>query len=631
MESDDRIKHFNEFYEPAHRHQAAMAGQWDEYEKAYLADPLPEDKPSGEDSWRSFLFFKYGWQQIQTLVAELASDDDPSFLWEARSFENDKYASVVENIVKYQLQRDYYPDKRFMAVLTAAVYGGCPVKVHWRYDCQKRKHPVTGDVSEIILADQPTITLVDPRDFFYDLRARSMRDARYAFHRMRLSLDELKSKKRADGSPLYENLDKLSETDAGFPEDGQLDNDHSGERDKARRKGIEVIEMWSRDRLLVRAGGGTIIRDEPNPYKHGRLPFEVITLLPSLNDVWGISIMWALRDVQELIHSLDNASMDALKLQINPPLAIDVIDDDENSERPLFPGQRFPSRNAKDAVVPIRVTGTEPFVNQQAIQATREQLEYITGISKELAGASDSSTATQAALNQRQAKGRIGIMMRNIDAAFARCAEMILQLNQQYLDVSVPQKVAGTEGAEWKLIAPAQIAGVWDVRPKNSSEQATKELHRQNLLECLNTLMPAMSAVLPSGKTVDITPILENLADSFNVEKERVLVDVSQLYAQRQQEAVAQSVAGAQAQAEAMKILPPQDPAAAAQHKMFESLNFKDLPTAAKGAMLQQAGLPADGVGDPTQDPATMQNPLAQALAQHAAPQPQPQPAAVNA
>lgn len=613
---------FSSLYEPAKRHQDGMADNWNEYEAAYFGEPEGE-KPSGDDAWRSWFFYKYAFQQVKTLVAELSSSPDPTFEWEAENPEQDDYAHVCDALVGRMFRRDNYAEKRPLAVEMAAITGGQPVKVHWTYRTVKRTRLTASGprVEEFVVLDQPTMSLIDPRDFMYDPRARNMGECRYAFHRMRLTLEELKGRKRSDGSPLYENLDDLKDISggAGDPSDGRrLDHDHAGEREKVSNDGIEVVEMWSRDRLIVRAAGNIIIRDEPNPFWHGRLPFEVITLMPSLNDVWGTSMVWTIQDVQALLHTLDNASMDALKLAIDPALNVSM-DDPENVTKPLRPGERFQSRGGASPVTPIKTSGVEPFVSEQAIQSARNQMEYISGITREMAGQSDADTATQAALNQRQAKGRVGVMMASLDASFARVAELFLQLCQQYLDLSRPVKLMGPKGEAWRQIAPSEIAGLWLVRPKNSSEQVVKELHRQNLMEALSALSPMAGQALPSGRAVDVTPIVEELAESFGIAKDKIVVDAQQMRQQHQ----ADVVADGEAQAQVMQLTAPppeaqQDPMADTQQRLVQSINYKDLPDAAQATLLQHVGLPSDGVEDdnrnPTRPNAGASNPISEGL-----------------
>lgn len=601
----DALEFFDFYYEPARKHQDGMSEEWSGYESAYYGEPEGA-KPTGVDSWRSWFFYKYAFQQIKTLVAELAADEHPTFVWEARRPEQDDYADLVQSLITFMLQRDGYNMKRVSAIETAAIYGGAPVKVHWTYKTVQRKRMgAAGPITEtFVMLDQPTMTLIDPRDFMYDTRARTMSEARYAFHRMRLSLDELKAKKRSDGSSFYKNLDELEDLEGGDNTAGDsrnLDNDYSGERERARTSGIEVVEMFTRDRWIVRAAGSVIILDEPNPYWHGRLPFEVITLLPSRNDIWGQSVIWTIQDVQAHLHTLDNASMDALKLAIDPVLAVSA-DDPENFNRPTRPGERFIATSGpKEVFEPLRLSGIDPYVSEQVISSARGQMEYISGITREMAGQSDAGTATQAALNQRQAKGRVGVMLRSIDDSFARIAEMYLQLCQQFLDLSQPVKVMGEDGAAWKHIAPREIAGLWDVRPKNSSERVVKELRIQNLMEGMSAVLPAVDKATPSGKSVDITPFVEELAELFGMQKERVVVDATKMREQR----AADIIADGQAQQQAMPPAPeqPAEPEPSLREQLQKTINYKDLPDAAQADLLEDAGLSPEGVEDDNRNP----------------------------
>lgn len=619
-QSDGALEFFDHYYEPARRHQEGMSAEWQGYEAAYYGEPEGA-KPSGEDSWRSWFFYKYAFQQVKTLVAELAAEEQPTFVWEARRAEQDEYANVVESLIGFMLQRDGYNMKRLMAIETAAIYGGCPIKVHWTYKTVERKRMGSaGLISEqYVLMDQPTMSLVDPRDFMYDTRARTMSECRYAFHRMRLTLDELKAKKKSDGSPFYKNLDELDDIEGGdgtADDTRDLDNDYSGEREQARRSGIEVVEMWTRDRWIVRAAGNTIILDEPNPFWHGRLPFEVVTLMPSRNDIWGQSIIWTVQDVQSHLHTLDNASMDALKLMIDPPLAVSA-DDPENMGRPTRPGERFiATAGTKDVFEPLRLTGIDPFVSDGVISNARSQMENISGITREMSGQSNADTATQAAMNQRQSKGRVGVMLRSIDDSFARVAEMILQLCQQFLNLSEPVKVLGEDGAAWRHIAPKEIAGLWDVRPKNSTERVAKELRLQNLMEGLSSLMPGAGIASPSGKSLDLTPIYEEIAENLGL-RGKIVVDANQMREQRAADIIAEGQAQQQAAPPAPEA-PAGPPEPTVREQLQKSINYKDLPDAAQADLLRDAGLSPEGVEDdnrnPTRPNAGQVNPISEGL-----------------
>lgn len=602
-ESDRKtLELFNHYYEPCKRHVESLASEWDKYEKAYHGESEVLTKPTGEDDWKSNVLYKYALQQTHTAVAEIVPEDDPGFDWETDNPEQHEFANVVEAIVNRDFSEDEYGEKKYLSVLLAAVYGGCPVKTSWetRRERYVRLTPAGPKVEYRIGCDRSTATLIDPRDFFYDLRGRNLNECRFAGHRMRLTIEELESRERPDGSPLYKNLEELRNwfeaQDGSDTTTQDFDNDHSGELQQARRKGIECIEMYTHDRVIVRAGGKFIIRDEERVDPIVGLPFDVVRIMPALNDVWGMSLMQLLRDPQEHVWTLENAALNALKLLLDPPRSVDVVSDPDNADRAWRPGQVFPtSMAAKDAVELLRVQGIDPLVSQQAIASQRDLMEYITGITREVAGQSNADTATQAALNQRQAKGRIGKMIGHVNRSWCGVAKKFLCLSTVFMDYTKPVKVLGPRGHTWVQVAPSMIGGNWTPRPKASSQDAIKELTKQNLQEFLAAALPVNGMVSASGKAIDWAPLMEQLAELNNIQG--AVVDAQQMFEAMRE----QKLSDAQSEAEAMQIMQPpveEEAAPDPQVKIFESMNYKDLPNTAQAAMLESIGLPSDGVGE---------------------------------
>jgi hypothetical protein len=426
---------------------------------------------------------------------------------------------------------------------------------------------------------------------------------------MRLTVEELDNRTRVDGSKLYHNLDELRkfrDSQAENDTTQQYDNDYAGELQSARSKGIECIEMWTHDRVIVRAGSGIIIRNDERVDPIPGLPFTIVKIIPTLNDVWGMSLMQLVRDPQEHLWTLRNAALNGLKLMMDPPRSIDIMSDPDNADRAWRPGQVFPTTMAaRDAVELLRVQGIDPMVSQSAVASEQETMEYITGLTRDLAGSSSADTATQAALNQRQAKGRIAKMVACVNRAWCDVARMFLLLDQVFMDYSKPVKVMGARGAEWHTVTPQMIGGLWNPKPKAASMDAMRELTKQNLMEWLSNALPVNGMVSPSGKALDWAPIMEQLAELNSINPDTVVVDAAELFASQD----AQSMAAAESQAKANQLLaPPPEPesdaSAWAQNlRVFESVKYEDLPPAAQAATLTNMGLPSDGVGDLALDP----------------------------
>lgn len=552
MDDESAKKLFDKFLSQAKTNQEALSHTWGKYENAYLGKPDSASVDSGD--WRSRIFNRYCYQQLQALKAEL-TEEFPSFVYEARNPMQEDHSDVVTGLVNYQLDRDGYASKRSQAILNASIYGGQPLKVTWEYATQKRVvrgQDMEEHVVDVVLRDQPTMTLVDPRDFYWDPAAVDMDSARFAYHRMRVTKSDLARRERSDGSPMYRNLDDIEDIrGSSTTQDNKFfSNDAAGERRKSYNSDtIEIIEMWTRSRLIVVAGGGVVIRNDRNPFFHGLIPFVVAKTENSVNGIWGDSEVHNIAPLQEQIWFLENAQIDSLKLDMNPPLAIDVSDDPSNAQKDVRPGQVYIGRsgNARDIVSPMNVTGISFGEADNAIASLQDRIEFVTGITKAISGMMDTSTATEASINQRQAKGRIGAKLSTLNVAFSRVAELFLQLNQQFLSPFKAVRIMGGSGVEWKYVDPVSIAGLWDVRAKNSSELAIVEIKRQNSIEAMNALMPLAGGdfVTPSGKVVNIEPAIKDLAESFNWTDAEILVPKE---AMMQQSAEVQAVSDAAGQ-----------------------------------------------------------------------------------
>lgn len=593
------------YYEPCKRHMDARSAEFDKYEMAYFGESEVLTKPTGEDDWKSHVLYKHAMQQTQTAVAEIVPEDDPGFDWDTDNPEQEDYANIVEAIVNRDFAKDDYAEKKFLSALGACIYGEYPVWVSWQSRRERyiELTPNGPKVAYRIGCDQPTATLLDPRDFFRDMRARRLKDARFAGKRMRVSLEELEAAERPDGTKLYKRLEELRDiVESQESEQTQtFDNDNSGEIAAARRKGIEVIEMWTHDRVIARACGLIIRNDERTDPING-LPCELIRILPSLVDPGGMSLMQLVRDPQEHLWSLRNGALNGLKLMLDPPRSIDIMSDPDNADKVWKPGQTYTTTMAaKDAVELLRVSGIDPLVSQTAIASEQDVMEYITGITRGVSGAENASTATVGALNSRASRGRIGKMIASVNRSWCNVAKMFLLLDQAFMDYSKPVKILGPKGKEWVHVSPQMIGGDWNPTPKASSNDAIKELSKQNVLEMLNTLMPLNGFVSPGGKAIDWTPLVVKLAELEGLNAAEVIVDAASLFESQRAQTLAQ--ASAQSEAMAMQQPPPEESppnmVEGAQARLYETINYKDLPNDAQRAMLESIGLPSTGV---TQD-----------------------------
>lgn len=523
--------------EAAEKNHRKLAREWQDAYEVYLGNPSSsKDRRTRGNSWRSRLYVKHAFQQVETLLPEFLADD-PNFEVQAREKSDVERAQTIQKLLNYQLDRDKYAEKRMAVAKKAIIFGACPVKVTWAYDVRRQKvrNPLTAEErvqvaldpalsdeekkaklapyieQDVTHRDDPTMIVVDPFDFMWDPAATSIDDAEYVLHRSWLSDKQLLAKEKAG---LYEGVSELLKESK--PGGGMFDSmkrlwGESDDETKAKRGDRhEVIEKWTKDRLTVIVDRRAIVRDIENPYWHGQIPFVLAVTQPDIDKMVGLSEVWSIAPLQEAIWTTQNAQYDALKLTLDPPIFMDERDT-RLQEFEFKPGARGLTSNPQAAVRPVDIGQANAYASGSEVQRMRAEMEMVTGLNASVSGNSNEGTATEAAMNLRQGKGRIGLKVSHVDRAFARAAEMMIQLDQQFIDADRVIRIVG-EDADWVSVGPADIAGAFDVKARNSSEQTVKELAREQSLNLLNVF--AQYAQLG----VNVWPLLDKAAKAHDID-----------------------------------------------------------------------------------------------------------------
>jgi len=374
-------------------------------------------------------------QQVETLCAEL-SQDDPEFEFIADDYAFQDDAMHAERAVLFYTDRDRLAYKRNLANKMAVVLGAAYVKTTYERKTKPKRgynpepdavgaDPFNGSIAAY---DGPTNTVHSPLQIFPAPNATDLQlDCPYLFHEFGRTMQQLKAAMNPDGSPRYTNLDLLEKSGPAMREQLGLRTE-SPEAQKARRMGMyQVHEMWTPGGLVVLGNETVLLRvQDDNPY--GRIPYTLLKVVEDIGELHGLSIVEIIEDMQEGIHTLHNRYIDAVNLAVNPPVEFDMDTNPSGASQAIYPG----SRHGKDgggesAFMPMQITLSNYNI-EQAIQSLQQSMEQITGINSALSGFDDSNTATQAAINVRQGKGRIGAMMDVLDEGWSRVAQQMLDI-----------------------------------------------------------------------------------------------------------------------------------------------------------------------------------------------------------
>ena len=295
---------------------------------------------------RSNLFIPYVFAIIETIAPRIVKSvvsNKPFFAVLPNDSYNGDKAKALETLVQYQLETKL----NFVRILTnwlkdTLIYGTGIVRTSWTKKTGVRKirqmlpymDETTGSVEmvpeeveqEIILVDAPSIQNVDIFDFFVEPYARSIAEAGFVIHRMKLSEQEIKDlvKNEYYTPKALEHIKKIK--DDGEMYANNTNEDSFGDFRKSEAVGysagqeiskIEVLEYWTNDRVIAVLDRSVVIKNEANPYYHQEKPFATIVDIPLSNEFYGIGEVETLKELQEELNVIRNQRMDNINLTIN--------------------------------------------------------------------------------------------------------------------------------------------------------------------------------------------------------------------------------------------------------------------------------------------------------------------------
>ena len=200
----------------------------------------------------------------------------------------------------------------------------------WHYETK-----VAGKSREVVF-DGPDFKVINPRDC---LPNPSFPVIKHWFqYREWMTLNELQRINNiSKGGEIYKNLSLLGDSiKQGEKGKGQRRTEYIVKSKSLRgledylgrdeyNKIIEVVHEWKPDRLVsIAPRYGVVLRDEPNPYKHGQIPVISMRYYSLGDDMYGFSEIERVYKLQKAINALVCQYLDTVTTELYPPLAIDV-------------------------------------------------------------------------------------------------------------------------------------------------------------------------------------------------------------------------------------------------------------------------------------------------------------------
>lgn len=531
------------------------------WRKAYKAYRGVLEVSSDAAAWSSRQHPPLAFQVLETMTANAV---DPNPRWRVRPrarfaspADIDRYRSGAranELVLAEQVETDHFAEKQRSHALQALICGMSVRKNGWLYrEGTVREQRMVPQVLETpfgsrvevprlsvverkgAVRDDPFSEIVNVEDFFWHEAAKSLSDAIRVTHRCFYSFEALKDMERAG---VYQNVDALKESRDQASGD-RFSDVH--QRDRAKDL-IEVLECWiDHGRRVVTIGNrNVVLRDRENPFWFDKLdhpyPFTVASAVPDLFVVPGISIVEQIMDIQELIWTLTNQSIDNLQLLSNAIVLIkDSVDDPDAFE--WAPGARWivedPSQvsTLQPSFSPVEASGNW-------LMRLKDDLQNIPGAAPTLMGQVDPSaqTATEVSLTTSLAQRRVLAMKQQFLYAQRRDGEQWIALNQQFIRRPRLVQMLGADGADmFEEIRPELLQGDFGIELDSMDESLMRQERRAEksaLFQLtVNSLgaFAAMKQADPSARIPNIKALYDDVLESYGVmgDKERYWSDAA--------------------------------------------------------------------------------------------------------
>ena len=352
--------------------------------------------------------------------------------------------------------------------------------------------------------------IIPVRDMVIDPQSHTVDDARYIGRRFFASKKELKEEliynaKTGKMENRYKDIDEIAggEGAGGGTVDTESDKVKKDQALGATAPGdndmVELIEIWTPERVAVIANRKMLIEERENPHyalmrskfeqrklehelqraivletdgvdigefgekfsaKNARLlPFAHGCEYQDVSLVYGSSDVDIIADEQELLNTMTELNIEGVLYQLFPERQIDPRYADKIDDLTPAPGKVYPLPMGAATWLPAPNIPTNAFAERNNLKAEIREAASVSEISKGIS-ATDSTTATEIKAMLGQADIRIAEKARNLaDGFFFQEAKICLKLLQLYADEKFYVRTIGDAGVTFEEVDMTRFMG----------------------------------------------------------------------------------------------------------------------------------------------------------------------------
>lgn len=353
--------------------------------------------------------------------------------------------------------------------------------------------------------------IIPVRDMVIDPQSHTTDDARYIGRRFFATKKELKEALIYDAKSgkmvnRYKDIDEITSgegAEGGGTVDSESDKVKKDQALGATAPGnadmVELIEIWTPERVAVIANRSILIEERENPHyalmrskfeqrklehelqralvlesdgidigefdekfssKNARLlPFAHGCEYQDVSLVYGSSDVDIIADEQELLNTMTELNVEAIMYQLFPERQIDPRYAGKIDDLSPAPGKVYPLPAGAATWLPAPNIPTNAFAERNNLKAEIRESASVSEVSKGITSA-DSMTATEIKATLAQADIRIQEKARNLaDGFFFQEAKICFKLLQLYADDNYMVRTIGDAGVEWQEVDMSRFMG----------------------------------------------------------------------------------------------------------------------------------------------------------------------------
>lgn len=479
-------------------------------------------------------------------------------------------------LVSAQMKDDDSFRKAVDFFTSADLYGTAILQHGWKFSQEERlfreeiRNVYTGarrfqrNRQVVTTFDGPHWENVDILDWFPEPGVKTIREMRWAIRRLWMDIDDLRALAHQGVYSLeavediLQGRSSVAMNTAGFTYETRMRlyrnaMDELGRSGDKTDRPVEVLEMWGtlpdeilpddgiKSRVISIGNGHALLRNEPNPYWHGQIPFLAYSPIPDPHYFYGIGKVEIAEKLQAAANRFTNQKLDALDLFVDPVFMYDRNKGIDPRKLYMRAGRPIPVDGPVDGSV------LAPIVpDLRGLQHAEVEVEQLWRWMQQGVGQIEDTTMGTAGVSKRQTRAEFLGRQESISTRLlleTRLAEegwieplanAFRYLNRQHLQVPREIRILG-EQATINPITGEQLAPEdrrldlndlypdYDVRAKGATQAMSKAQQQQNL-----AMLIQMIGANPAAATyVNWVAVLRQTFKAFEFSNMNEMLSVS--------------------------------------------------------------------------------------------------------